>query len=938
MPGLRKIADLSAEGIFILLVIASGAGILGWQEQVKREKIEAVLIQGYSEVHLAYRAILDQYRSVTQEIVRHALTPEVISEVARGVLTDNEETKRIARGAVYRTLRPLFQRLQTQGFGHLTFHSFDGVVFLRMHEPTTAGDRSVDFRPLIRHALATRVRSEAFESGKFAAAFRFVEPLFYEGSFLGVVELAVSFRQLQVALNRIDGMRDYRLYLFRGRSAKIMPRELLLSEPSPLHPDLHGENYRLGLPTLSSPPPLWVSEVEHALSRRPNIRRAIEEVRTFYDVAILGHQAVIAVGIPIWNIEGEAEGFLLSYHPHPFIASIERETQFIKVGVIGVTALIVTLLLFLAMRRRREAEERAQLAAIMEALPTGFYQEDEGRRVVRVNHEFSKLLGFSIDEVRGQDAHRLFHVPISGVESDRCPIHDAVKIGKGFSGETCFVNKTGEKIPVTVRAVPIMVEGYRRGAITLFQDDRPRLAAEEEVRRLAWEDPLTGLPNRARARQHIDFLVRTLKGQSGCFALFLIGIDRFKQINETFGHEAGDAILKARAKTLQAFAETRHGFVARMGGDEFLLWLEISVPDIGKENHEEKDVDLRNENSEPTKEAEEIAEKICALFSESLKIDGRRIETTASVGLVIFPQQGQEAAELLRRADVALTYAKREGRATWVFYNDEIESRTRERFQLEQELRVAVRQGDFSLVYQPKYDLSTMRPTGVEALIRWKSPNLGFVPPDRFIALAEELGIVHEITRWVLRTVAGQISRWEKEGLKIPVAVNLSAADVVSDDLVSEVEKLIAEFDLSPSFLSVEVTERGLVTHPEAAQRVLNALRGLGVRVALDDFGTGYSALAYLKFYPFDILKIDKTFVFDAPDNPKSAGIVRAVMAMAQHFGFRVVAEGVETAAHARWLQESGCHEGQGYFFAKPISAESLADWWRSPPPVDLKE
>jgi diguanylate cyclase (GGDEF)-like protein/PAS domain S-box-containing protein len=474
-------------------------------------------------------------------------------------------------------------------------------------------------------------------------------------------------------------------------------------------------------------------------------------------------------------------------------------------------------------------------------------------------------------------------------------------------------------------AFPILVSGEFYGVIELFgsevrqrDEDVVKIAveigsqigqfiarkeAEFHLTFFANHDTLTGLPNRAMFNQRLTQALARAQRLAKLAAVLFIDLDRFKIINDTLGHDAGDRLLMQLAERLRECL--REGdTIGRQGGDEFVVLIE--------------DV------ADPQQVAG-VGQKILETVARPYYINGQEFHVTASIGISIYPGDGSDQQTLLKNADIAMYRAKEQGKNNHQFYSAQMNLHSFERLALETKLRRAVERNEFLLHYQPKVDMKTDRITGVEALVRWQHPELGMVSPAEFIPLAEETGLIAPIGEWVLRTACAEAQGWIAQGMPpVSVAVNLSARQFARDDLAASIMQVLGETGLDPRLLELEITESTVMHNADRAAGVLQKLKELGVRVAIDDFGTGYSSLSYLKRFPISSVKIDRSFVLDLPDDKDDAAITQAVIAMAHSLRLRVVAEGVETAAQYRFLQEHQCDEMQGYFFSKPVDAPSL--------------
>ncbi len=439
--------------------------------------------------------------------------------------------------------------------------------------------------------------------------------------------------------------------------------------------------------------------------------------------------------------------------------------------------------------------------------------------------------------------------------------------------------------------------------VALFEDITESKRTGDLLEYQASHDALTGLPNRARLWKSMEAAVAAARTRGGTAALLWIDLDRFKDINDTFGHHYGDQVLKDLNPRLWAgLRET--DLVARLGGDEFAILL----PGADREG------------------AVRVAERVLAELCRPIEVNGHRIDLGASIGIALFPEHGQDAETLMRRADVAMYAAKRSRAGLTVSAAGQSHSTPR-RLELVAELRQGIEDGQLLLHYQPKVDLRTGRVLGAEALVRWQHPRDGLIPPDLFIPLAEQTGLIRPLGLWVLDAALARCAEWSKAGLDLSVAVNL-AADSLQDPRLDEmVAAMLRRAGVAPGRLTLEVTESAMMADPARAKEVLGRIHEAGVRVAIDDFGTGYSSLAYLKDLPVDEVKIDQKFVSGMRGNQKDACIVRSVVDLGHNFGLRVVAEGAEDRESSDLLASWGCDVAQGYFFSRPLPPCDLRAW-----------
>ncbi len=481
-------------------------------------------------------------------------------------------------------------------------------------------------------------------------------------------------------------------------------------------------------------------------------------------------------------------------------------------------------------------------------------------------------------------------------------------------------SKNGQPFNVVYRIIS-STEGEvvvnSQGEVECDEDGRPqlvsgttlditaRIRAESEIQQLINYDTLTGLPNRSLLHDRLRLAISQAAREHELVGVLFLDLDRFKSINETLGHRVGDRLLKTVAKRLSACVR-ESDTLARLGGDEFVAIL----------------VGVNSAEGITT-----VAKKILMLISEPIYIDDQEIYTSASIGIAVYPMDGDDSHTLLKHADLAMYQAKEQDRNNFQFFSREMNIKVLERMMLENSMRKALEREEFFLVYQPQVDARTGRITGMEALLRWQHPDLGLLAPDKFIYLAEETGFIIPIGEWVLQSACRQNKAWQNQGLpSVRVAVNLSAKQFGQYHLDEMISATLMETGLDPEWLELEITESAIMKNADQNAVILRKLKDMGVSLAIDDFGTGYSSLAYLKHFPISRLKIDRSFVRDITTNSDDAAIAEIIIAMAQTLKLSVIAEGVETRAQMELLSFNNCVEMQGYLFSRPVPAAQFSE------------
>lgn len=551
-----------------------------------------------------------------------------------------------------------------------------------------------------------------------------------------------------------------------------------------------------------------------------------------------------------------------------------------------------------------------QAVAVFENTAEGVIITDAGGLIRSVNPAFTSITGYGEAEVIGRNASLL--------QSGR---HNAdfyrlmwaeIVLSDQWQGEIWNRRKNGEIFPEwltisTVRDKAGRVQSY----IGVFSDISGIKRAAEELERLAHYDPLTGLSNRLLLNAQLRHSLERAERHGELLGVMELDLDGFKNVNDTLGHPAGDKLLQIIAERLRHVLRAED-IIARLGGDEFAVVLEA----------------LDSADSAGT-----VAEKIIAAVAEPLDLDGHSARVTTSVGIALFPADGADATALLKAADTALYVGKREGRNTYRFYDQRMSEAVHRRLDLEQGLRNAIEDDGLELWYQPQIDLNSRRIAGAEALVRWRHPERGIVPPGDFLPVACDTGLVVPLGEWVLRTACRQTQEWLAAGIDIGrIAVNVDSQQIMRSDFVATVEQVLAETGLAPERLELEITENFLLENAENGMGTVARFSYIGVGIAIDDFGTGYSSLAYLKYLHADCLKIDKSFINDLPEDSTGAAIIRTVISLGRGLGFTLVAEGVEKAEQLDYLRSVGCDLVQGYHIAKPMPAADFAAWLAASP------
>ena len=542
-----------------------------------------------------------------------------------------------------------------------------------------------------------------------------------------------------------------------------------------------------------------------------------------------------------------------------------------------------------------------RVRAILENALVGIAHVIDGN-IVAVNRKFEEIFGYEREEIQGMRKEILYpsddtHKAINEAAASLLANDET------YQGEWKMKHKNGTIFWCAVSAKSISEKTREEGIIWLFEDITQRKRSEEELLRLANYDSLTGLPNRSLFIDRLEQGIGRTRRQDSLLGLLYIDLDRFKIINDSMGHTIGDELLKCVAGRL--FECVRNSdTVCRLGGDEFTIILPEmqDISDAGK-----------------------VAEKILMVMNDSFNLNGEKVNISPSIGVSIFPDDAEEIESLMKNADSAMYHAKSKGRNNYQYYTQEMNAEARLRLDRENRLRRAVEFDQFMLYYQPQVDTKTLHITGYEALIRWHDSETGLVSPDQFVPLLEDTGLIVPVGDWIMRRACIDIRQMSAMNKHFEsVSINLSARQFVDHSIVDRIRLILEETGVSPDQLVIEITETIMMTETERSLMLLTELSKLGVKLSLDDFGTGYSSLAYLKQFPINVIKIDKSFVRDLHTNQSDSAICEAIIAIGHQLNLKVVAEGVETQEQFIYMRDNGCHSIQGYYFGKPLPISQL--------------
>ena len=561
----------------------------------------------------------------------------------------------------------------------------------------------------------------------------------------------------------------------------------------------------------------------------------------------------------------------------------------------------------------RRLERELHLAAeVFKQSNEGILITDKQQRIVKSNAAFTAITGFQEEKVIGLNPGMLVSSPSNHQQFIEA-VNETLAVQGYWQGEISYKDASGLE-RIAWAGVSAVHDKYQtvQSLIIIISDITERKRAEERIRQLAYFDTLTGLANRSQLNERLGCLLQEAKENDLAVPVLFIDLDRFKPINDSMGHPAGDLVLQEVAKRLQSCVKAED-FICRMGGDEFTLALKAM----------EKHKAARN--------AKLVAERILAELNRPYRLHGHEVYLSASIGIAIYPDDASSVMELLKNADMAMYHAKDSGRDNLQFFDHSMNQQAVELLALESELRHAKARNQLELYYQPQMDAKSGKACAAEVLLRWHHPTRGMLPPNIFIPILEDTGLIQGVGDWVIEQACQQLARWLREGIELErIAVNVSARQFKQENFLHKVLSAVTTAGLAPHQLELELTESILIDDVEHTLHTLRILREHGIRTAIDDFGTGYSSLNYLKQFPVDILKIDHSFVRGLPSNQDDAQIVHTIIAMAHNLGLGVIAEGVETPEQMAFLVTAQCEEVQGFLFSKPVTAEVFKEFMLS--------
>jgi len=529
---------------------------------------------------------------------------------------------------------------------------------------------------------------------------------------------------------------------------------------------------------------------------------------------------------------------------------------------------------------------------------------DADKNIVYVNDVFERDSGYTYAEALGKNPRILKSDMIDQSYYDN--LNETLNRGEKWEGEFVNRRKDGSLFHEKASIVPVFIDKVLVNYLAIKLDISKYIEQQKQMDHLAYHDALTKLPNRVHFEERLEHILEVSRRNKSIIAVLFIDLDRFKIVNDTLGHHIGDGMLKTVAKRIQSVLR-KSDTIARIGGDEFVVILETM---------------------ETRSEAARVSEKIIAAVKRPMLVDSHNLNTTASIGIAIFPDDGETMHDIIKHADNAMYQAKKLGKDRYHYYVKQLSDDAHSRLQIEQALRHAIENDELELFYQPQYNLKSHKIVGIESLLRWHNKTLGTISPDQFIPIAEETGLIIKIGEFVFEEACRAFMELQEAGAAVDVvAINVSSVQFRQSDFLNSLKQIMKTVGISAHHIEIEITEGYIMEYTKSNLTVLDDLRALGLKIAIDDFGTGYSSMSYLKKLPIDSIKIDKSFIDEIASNHNDFEITKAIIALSSSLGYSVVAEGIETKEQEDALLDLDCDIGQGYYFSRPLSKHAITDF-----------
>lgn len=821
------------------------------------------------------------------------LRNEALLANLRSGLTAAPDSVNAWRQRLRQQLAPALGDLRRYGINQLQIIRQDGRPLLQLHSPQDADEPPTTARPLVHQVLKQHRSLFGIEADIQNLTLHYVHPLDWQYEPLGAIDLGITMEKFLVAMEQLESGASYRILLDQAALAFFPKRISDHFQPSDLSPALHAEQPQDNLwicPIPAPPPRAEVAIIDQQLLHNPDFQETLRQGQSFFWPARSDQGPFMLALLRLNTSDDQGLGYVIGYFPAPELTGIDQKwlVHLMTLGLLlGVCAYLgwLWVLHFLNVTR-----ERTLLRAITESMHEGLCVTDQQDRIQITNPAAAALLQRHPEQLVGHSYHE-FIQHVQGEHTD----------------EVRLIRADGTAFRAAISHSQLYNADHNlAGMLCVFRDIEEECCQQEQLLHLAHFDALTGLPNRTLINQRLQEALAHARSIRQPVAFLLISLNNLQAINDSYGHDCGDALLPHVAHRLREFVAGDN--LGRWGGSEFTLI-------INKLQHHE--------------DAMHIAEWIIQQFEQPFALEnGLEVFVISSIGVGLYPQDGMQPDDIIRAASAALHNARLQGPNSYRSFDPNQTALTRRNLELDVLMRNALNQGDFELYYQPLIGARDNSVVGAEVLVRWLHRDFGMVPPAHFIPVAEQSGFIIPLGDWILTAACQQFCRWRQAGLHLSkLAVNLSPRQFHQPGLVERIQEILHNTGMAAQHLELEVTEGAMIKDGQASTELLRRLKALGLQLAIDDFGTGYSSLSYLKRFPVDKLKIDQSFIHNLPEDQDDAVIVSTILAMGRNLNLEVLAEGVETASQVNYLRTLGCDTLQGYFFSQPVPAPQFADW-----------
>lgn len=878
----------------LLLLTVWGVGVSYFQYRVNIEHDNYTQRQ-ITDLHIAWNAVQQlQRRGQTAYFQTYIMRPDILALLEQA---QDPEQRDQARFDLYEKLLPVYQDISQMGVHQFQFTLPNNVSLLRVHSPEKYGDDLTSLRTSFRIANETLEPTYGFELGRVLPGFRSIYPIVHQGQHLGAVEFSNTFETLRRDIAYLDSTREYALIVHPRVKEALFEDVQGLYGPSQFNQAWLEEDSSRDYPKASPPLSEYAQKVARIMSRNQAVLAKMDAGDSFAIPFNIEGSTHVASYLAFHDIDHNNAAFLVAMSPAPLLDGLKSDLE----NNIAVTTILIVLLgwtLFSILRHREELRVAATAFNVQE----GITITDPNGKILKVNKAFTRLTGYRTEEVIGKTPAIL-----SSGRQDKLfyqIMWQTLKKNGSWQGEIWNRRKSGELYAewLTITAVYDQ-KGRVTHYVGAFLDITQRKEDEEQIRRLAFYDPLTELPNRRLLIERLEHAFATSSRTRRYGALLFIDLDNFKALNDTKGHDIGDQLLLEVAKRLKKLSR-ESDTVARLGGDEFVVLFE----------------GLNKDPNKASFEVEQLAEEIRDSLNQPYVFKEYEHFSSPSIGIALFFGHESTIDELVKNADSAMYQAKNAGRNNIRLFDPQMQQALEQRLALEDDLRYALTHEQLELYFQPQVN-DQAQVIGAEALIRWHHPKRGRVSPGEFIPIAEESGLIIDIGDWVLNQACSKLKAWRQvEGFThLTLSANISVRQLRQPDFVKKLSTLLETYQIEPGQLKLEVTESMVLDDLEDTIEKMQGLKAKGVLFSMDDFGTGYSSLSSIKRLPLDQLKIDQSFIHDMSDTESSLVLTHTIIAMSQALGLHVLAEGVETEGQQKALASLGCHDYQGYYFARPM-------------------